>query len=219
MPVKRVIVPMRSWLVFGLCSQAAFLQKNWIHTMTKAIISYDKDLPEIPDRRPWDKPTSFLVKDATTESGWRVDASGRRPSHLLLIPKLRIAVGQWRDDGYPGASEVTRRLFAYWFDEDHEVTGFTVPFRFHFCQREAIETLAYLVEVARIGDAKALIDAYAEVFHRDLLSKSIEFQTTMDGRRQIRRYVPELEAEGVQDLPPEDLRRYAFKMATGSGKT
>jgi len=60
--------------------------------------------------------------------------------------------------------------------------------------------LAYLVEVARIGDAKALIDAYAEVFHRDLLSKSIEFQTTMDGRRQIRRYVPELEAEGVQDL-------------------
>ena len=41
----------------------------------------------------------------------------------------------------------------------------------------------------------------------------------MDGRRQIRRYVPELDAEGVQDLPPEDLRRFAFKMATGSGKT
>ena len=41
----------------------------------------------------------------------------------------------------------------------------------------------------------------------------------MDGRRQIRRYVPELNAEGVQDLPPEGLQRYAFKMATGSGKT
>ena len=41
----------------------------------------------------------------------------------------------------------------------------------------------------------------------------------MDGRRQIRRYVPELEAEGVQDLPPENLLRLAFKMATGSGKT
>jgi len=41
----------------------------------------------------------------------------------------------------------------------------------------------------------------------------------MDGRRQIRRYVPELDAEGVQDLPVENLRRYAFKMATGSGKT
>ena len=41
----------------------------------------------------------------------------------------------------------------------------------------------------------------------------------MDGRRQIRRYVPELDGEGVQDLPPENLRRFAFKMATGSGKT
>ena len=41
----------------------------------------------------------------------------------------------------------------------------------------------------------------------------------MDGRRQLRRYVPELDGEGVQDLPPEDLRRFAFKMATGSGKT
>jgi type III restriction enzyme len=41
----------------------------------------------------------------------------------------------------------------------------------------------------------------------------------MDGQRQLRRYVPELDAEGVQDLPPENLRRYAFKMATGSGRT
>jgi len=31
--------------------------------------------------------------------------------------------------------------------------------------------------------------------------------------------VPEIEAEGIQDLPPENLRRFAFKMATGSGKT
>ena len=187
--------------------------------MAKAIISYDRDLPEIPDRRPWEKPTSFLVKDPTTETGWRVDASDRRPSRLLLIPKLRTAVDRWRADGYPGASDVTQRLFAYWFEEDHEVAGFSVPFRYHFCQREAIETLVYLVEVVGLRDAKALIDAYAEVFRADLLSKSIEFQTTMDGRRQIRRYVPELETEGVQELPPENLRRYAFRMATGSGKT
>src|SRR5207249_1392073 len=36
---------------------------------------------------------------------------------------------------------------------------------------------------------------------------------------QIRRYVPEKQEVGIQDLPPKDLRRYAFKMATGSGKT
>jgi len=34
----------------------------------------------------------------------------------------------------------------------------------------------------------------------------------MDGRRQISRYVPELGGEGLQDLPPEDLHRLAFKI-------
>ena len=41
----------------------------------------------------------------------------------------------------------------------------------------------------------------------------------MDGRRQLRRYVPELDADGIQELPPENLRRFCFKLATGSGKT
>jgi type III restriction enzyme len=41
----------------------------------------------------------------------------------------------------------------------------------------------------------------------------------MEGWRQIHRNVPDLDSNGVQDLPPEDLRRFAFKMATGSGKT
>ncbi len=77
----------------------------------------------------------------------------------------------------------------------------------------------WLVEIAGQRDAKALIEACATIFQQDLLSKNIEFQTTMDGRRQVRRYVPEMDTEGVQDLPPENLRRYALKMATGSGKT
>ena len=41
----------------------------------------------------------------------------------------------------------------------------------------------------------------------------------MDGRRQLRRYVPELSKGGVQDLPQENLHRFAFKMATGLDKT
>ena len=115
--------------------------------MPRAVIAYDKDLPEIPGRLPWEKPTSFLVKDAPP-AGWREDTSGRRPSRLLLVPKIRVAVDAWRDQGYPGASDVTRRLFEYWFDEDHEVAEFPVPFRYYFCQREAIETLVWLVEIA-----------------------------------------------------------------------
>jgi type III restriction enzyme len=186
--------------------------------MAKSVISYDKDLPEIPGRRPWEKPTQHLVKDQNAPTGWAV-ADGRRPSWLLLVPKIRVAVDAWREGGYEGASEVTRRLFEYWFEEDHEVPGFGVPFRYYFCQREAVETLAWLVEIARERDTQKLIQTYAEVYRRDLLTDNIVFQTTKDGWRQLRRYVPELNAEGVQDLPPEDLRRFAFKMATGSGKT
>ncbi len=187
--------------------------------MAKAVIAYDKDLPEIPGRRPWEKPTSFLVKDDAAPTGWREDTSGRRPSRLLLVPKIRAAVDAWREQGYPSASDVTRRLFEYWFEEDHEVADFPVPFRYHFCQREAIETLVWLVEVAGQRDAQKLIQSHATKFKRDLLTDNIVSQTTMDGRRQLRRYVPELDREGVQDLPPENLHRFAFKMATGSGKT
>ncbi len=187
--------------------------------MPRSVISYDKDLPEIPGRLPWEKPTSYLVKDNSAGTGWREDTSGRRPSRLLLVPKIRTAVDAWREQGYPGASDVTRRLFEYWFDEDHEVADFSVPFRYYFCQREAIETLVWLVEIAGQRDAQKLIQAHATKFKTDLFTDNIVFQTTMDGRRQLRRWVPELESEGVQELPPEDLRRFAFKMATGSGKT
>jgi type III restriction enzyme len=187
--------------------------------VAKAVIAYDKDLPEIGGRLPWERPTSYLVKDAEAGAGWRVETSGRRPSRMLLVSKIRAAVDAWREREYPGASDVTRRLFEYWFAEDHEVPGFGIPFRYYFCQREAIETLAWLVEILGILDTQALIQRHAEVFRKDLFSENLAFQTTMRGQRQIRRYIPELDREGVQDLPPEDLRRYAFKMATGSGKT
>lgn len=186
--------------------------------MAKAVIAYDKDLPEIPGRLPWQKPTQHLVKDESAPTGWRV-VEGRRPSRLLLVPKIREQVDAWREAGYPGASEVTKRLFEYWFEEDHEVPGFGAPFRYYFCQREAIETLVWLAEVVGVRDVKQLIQDHATKFKRDLFTDNIVFQTTMDGRRQIRRYVPELGAEGIQDLPPENLRRFAFKLATGAGKT
>ena len=128
--------------------------------MAKAVIAYDKDLPEIPGRRPWEKPTSYLMKDDAAATGWREDTSGRRPTRLLLVPKIRLAVDAWREGGYQGASEVTRRLFEYWFDEDHEVPGFGVPFRYYFCQREAIETLVWLVEIAGQRDTQKLIQAH-----------------------------------------------------------
>ena len=41
----------------------------------------------------------------------------------------------------------------------------------------------------------------------------------MDGQRYLTRYVRQSAGECRQDLPPSNLRRYAFRMATGSGKT
>ncbi len=182
--------------------------------MAKAVISYDKDLPEVPDRLAHLKPDCHLVKK--TEQEYEI-VPGRRPSKMLLVNRLRETVDKWRDEGYPGASFVTQRLFQFWFEEDHILNGST--FKYYFGQREAVETLVYLVEIEKNCDARPLIDTFAEVFKKDMFEYSIEHQTTMDGRRQIRRYFPELDSDGLQDLPPENLRRYAFKMATGSGKT
>ncbi len=182
--------------------------------MAKAVISYDKDLPEVPDRLAHLKPDCHLIKKTAEE--YEI-VEGRRPSKMLLVNRLREAVDRWRDDGYPGASSITQRLFQFWFEEDHLLNGST--FKYYFGQREAVETLIYLIEIEKNRDAKPLIDSFAEVFKKDMFEYKIEHQTTMDGGRQIRRYFPELDSDGLQDLPPENLRRYAFKMATGSGKT
>ena len=144
--------------------------------MSNAIVDYDKPLPEIPGRCPWEPPSSFLVRDIKTDSGWREDTSGRRPSQLLLTTKLRQVVEKWRQDNYPGASAVTQSLFQYWFEEDHIVPGYNVPFRYHYCQREAIETLAYLVEIAGVRDAKLLVQSFATIVSSDLLNKNIDFR-------------------------------------------
>ena len=69
-------------------------------------------------------------QDDTFMPGWREDTSGRRPSSLLLVPKIRTAVDAWREQGYPGASDETRRLFEYWFEEDHEVETGRCPEHF-----------------------------------------------------------------------------------------
>ncbi len=66
--------------------------------MPKAIISYDKDLPEIPDRLAHEPPTSYLAKKKGSKDEFEI-IEGRRPSNLLLINKLRKAVEDWRTSG------------------------------------------------------------------------------------------------------------------------
>ncbi len=186
--------------------------------MVRSLVNYDKDLPAIASRRPWERPAFHLIKDDKASNGWR-EAAGRRESSLLLVPKIRQAVDVWRDGGYDGASPVTKRLFQYWFEEEHIVPDFDPPFRFHFCQREAVETVVWLIEIAGVRTTRKLIEQHATQYKTNLFTDNFRFDTTMDGQLRLHRYVPELDNEGVQELPPETLRRFAFKQATGSGKT
>ena len=186
--------------------------------MPESSVPYDRPLPEIPGRRPWEPPTSFLVKDETQASGWRVDDTGRRSSELMLVPKIREAVDGWRDGGYLGASEVTRELFRHWFEEEHHASGLNGPLRFHFGQREALETLAWLVEVFAERDTVQLITKHWKQPSAEVVPVPPRIETTMEGRRMVRWRLSRV-GDQTQDLPPERLRRYAFRMATGSGKT
>ncbi len=179
------------------------------------IIPYDRALPEVPGRTPYTRPDAYLEKLGEGDYAVR---QGRRPSTMFLVGKLREAVDAWRDEDYPGLSDVTRRLFQFWFDEDHLLADGT-PFRYWWCQREALETLAYLAEVRGWADFLPLAQTFGEVPQHGMLPMDFEIETTMDGERLLRRWVPEVERDAVQELPEEGLPRYAFKMATGSGKT
>ncbi len=182
--------------------------------LPKTWVQYDKTLPYIEDRDPSEKPTAHLIKDG--ENSYKV-VEGRRPSKMLLVNKLREEVDRWRDDDYPGITDTTRELLYYWFFNDHKING--ELFRFWFCQREAVETLIYLSEVKKFDDLKPVIETYAENFRKDLFENGVEIVEDVQGKRKLIRYFPELEQEGEQELPEKGLLRYAFKMATGSGKT
>jgi type III restriction enzyme len=57
------------------------------------------------------------------------------------VNQIRPRVKDWREAGYPGASGVTKRLLAHWYDPEERRDR-----RFFFCQLEAIETLMWLTE-------------------------------------------------------------------------
>ena len=184
--------------------------------MPQSIVPYDKTLPYIEDRNPWEIPISYLKKKAANEYE---QIPGRRPSKMLLVNKLRSEVDKWRNDGYPGATATSQELLAYWFEQSHPPVFGNEPFHFYFCQREAIETIIYLYEIRRFTDVVPLIEDYHEKYIANLFSSMVEFSEDLTGKRKVKRFFPELNQEGEQELPEKDLLRYAVKMATGSGKT
>lgn len=144
---------------------------------------------------PSDIPTQHRVRSKTKGAPAEL-VKGRRPSPITIAHGLRRAVSEWREAQYGGASDTTVELLQHWFLRDHEVrdtAGQTVPFAYYFCQREAIETFIYLHEVRGIRTLSRLV---AEFGGAD----------------------SEIAALGIS--PDEDLwSKYAFKVATGAGKT
>jgi len=72
-----------------------------------------------------------------------------------LVYKIRLAVTKWRDDGYQGASDTSKSLMNFWFNHEHLIGQ--SKFNFFFSQREAIESIIYLYEVAKARDKYELM--------------------------------------------------------------
>lgn len=77
---------------------------------------------------------------------------------MLLAPlvyKIRLAVAAWREEGYKGASKTAHSLLNFWFNEEHFIGQAT--FSFYFSQREAMESIIYLYEIANAKDKYELM--------------------------------------------------------------
>ncbi|MDR1081661.1 MAG: DEAD/DEAH box helicase family protein [Deltaproteobacteria bacterium] len=71
-----------------------------------------------------------------------------------LVVRLRREVKDFRDRGYSGATDTSRRLLEWWFCEKHlaeHSPGELREFRYFFAQREALETIVYLYDVINVS--------------------------------------------------------------------
>ena len=108
-----------------------------------------------------------------------------------LVAQLRRKVKEFREGGYSGASDTSRSLLNWWFNEPHllpRADGTMKEFKYYFAQREALETIVYLYDVVRAKDKFDLM--------------------RFDSTRVV-----------SAQMFDETWRRYVIKMATGSGKT
>ncbi len=78
-----------------------------------------------------------------------------------LVDKIRREVKAWRDTDYEGASATSKALLHWWFQNDNVQESSSdeelIQFRYYFAQREAVETVIYLYEVAQVKDKYDLI--------------------------------------------------------------
>jgi type III restriction enzyme len=105
---------------------------------------------------PFEEPTRYwayeggqpVIKSGRRPAGYYVKMRTREPQTALLeedfvpielVNSIRQRVKSWRENGYPGVTSITRQLLNYWNNPERERKLF-------FCQREATETLIWLIE-------------------------------------------------------------------------
>lgn len=165
----------------------------------------------IPSRVPGRRPASYWFKTKKTGKAQEELFAEESRDELPLINRLRKDIKRWRASGYRGASSVTKELLAWWRRDD-------APRRLFFCQREAAETIIYLLELALPGRLHATGFRNFEVGPDDIMrllrGERPDFQElTVDAE-----FFPRL-IDVPQDASFLPLRRLGCKMATGSGKT
>lgn len=77
-----------------------------------------------------------------------------------LVGELRKKVKDWRNSGYEGATETSKNLLRWWFETEHPIPasdGSVFLFQYYFAQREAVETIIYLHDVAKARDKHDLL--------------------------------------------------------------
>lgn len=180
----------------------------------ESIVHYDNIIPIIEGKDPTKPPNCHIVRDLL---GHYKIVKGRRESSTFLVGSIRNKVDKWRKEGYPGVTNTTKELLNFWLESDHIIKG--KHFNYWFCQREAIETLIYLFEVKKFNDFEQVIREFSKKENPNILGKAVEIIKKTDGSRDVYRYSLESKQMINQEMPEEGLLKYAFKMATGSGKT
>ena len=99
----------------------------------------------------------MLPNDRWAPSQEQMDMFQNAYEKLLppLVYKIRLAVTEWRDNDYIGASETSTSLLNFWFNQEHLIGQ--NKFSFFFSKREAVESIVYLYEVAKAKDKYELM--------------------------------------------------------------
>jgi type III restriction enzyme len=85
-----------------------------------------------------------------------------RVTTAVCAPAIRKAITEWRGQKYRGPTDMSRLLLNHWFGTDHRLPGGR-HFRYYDAQREAVETLIYLYEVAKVRRHRDVVEKFATV--------------------------------------------------------